>query len=57
MRACSFVIALAWAVAAGAQPPPDQPRWFKGNTHTHTTPPGMIGCCGSTRRITSSGLR
>ena len=36
MRACSFVIALAWAVAAGAQQHPDQPRWFKGNTHTHT---------------------
>ncbi len=36
MRICAFVIALAWAAAAGAQPPADQPRWFKGNTHTHT---------------------
>lgn len=33
---CAFTAALAWPLAAIAQPAADQPRWFKGNTHTHT---------------------
>ena len=36
MRVSAFAIALAWAAAAGAQTSTDEPRWFKGNTHTHT---------------------
>ncbi len=36
MRFSAFAIALAWTAAAAAQTAPDQPRWFKGNTHTHT---------------------
>ncbi|MGH9221429.1 MAG: CehA/McbA family metallohydrolase, partial [Vicinamibacterales bacterium] len=28
--------ALAWATVAAAQTSADHPRWFKGNTHTHT---------------------
>lgn len=33
---CAFTAALAWPLAAIAQQADDQPRWFKGNTHTHT---------------------
>src|SRR5687767_15962559 len=29
-------LVLLYAAAASAQAPADQPRWFKGNTHTHT---------------------
>ena len=36
-RLSAIAGALLWAVPAIAQTPPaDQPRWFKGNTHTHT---------------------
>ena len=34
--ACSFVAIAAAAVVSTAQTPSGQPRWFKGNTHTHT---------------------
>src|ERR671919_2033405 len=38
LKAISPVLAVALLCApnASAQPPTDQPRWFKGNTHTHT---------------------
>src|SRR5919106_2797591 len=38
LKAISPVLAVALLCApnASAQPPPDPPRWFKGNTHTHT---------------------
>jgi hypothetical protein len=35
-RLCILAAALAWATGAAAQTASDQPRWFKGNTHTHT---------------------
>ena len=34
VTACACVFGCA--AAAAAQSAPDQPRWFKGNTHTHT---------------------
>src|ERR671919_2243183 len=38
LKAISPVLAVALLCApnASAQPPPDPPRWFKGNTHKHT---------------------
>jgi hypothetical protein len=32
----ALALILLCAAAASAQAPADQPRWFKGNTHTHT---------------------
>lgn len=34
--ACSILATFAFAFAVSAQTPPEQPRWLKGNTHTHT---------------------
>jgi hypothetical protein len=33
---CACALAFGWSASAAAQPAPDQTRWFKGNTHTHT---------------------
>jgi hypothetical protein len=33
---CALVAALAWSSIAAGQTSGAQPRWFKGNTHTHT---------------------